>query len=193
MTFDGLILAGGKSSRMGRDKAFLLIDGKPLWEIQAERLRKVGIETIYLSRHSSDHCLFPGVRTILDPVLPDDLSHKGPLAGLVSALERMESTHLVVLAVDLPNMTEHFLKKLMGLTTEQCGVVPQSKNGLFEPLAATYPKGLYDLALAQLTGGQLALQTLVKNAIAKGLVTPMNLIEQDLSLFKNWNSSEDLT
>src|SRR5689334_8223671 len=97
----GAVLAGGQSRRMGRDKATLAHDGRPLWARQAGILRETGADPVAVVRA-------PGQAPL---GLPDDLllwhdtvAAVGPLAGLHIALSQCRTSLLAVLAVDMPRV-----------------------------------------------------------------------------------------
>src|SRR4051812_20819821 len=100
MTFAALLLAGGESRRMGRDKATVQFKGRPLWERQMELLRALGPEKIFVSARTKPAWLPGDVELLLD-----DPPSRGPLSGVAKALGAIRTTHLVVLAVDMPFMT----------------------------------------------------------------------------------------
>jgi FdhD protein len=184
--FDAALLAGGRSSRLGRDKAFLDWRGHPLYVTQLRKLASLGPERLWLSTRPEQP--FPevleGVTRVVDAV-PD----LGPLGGLQSVLAASEAPFLLVLAVDLPKMEPAFLARLLD---EGAGTVPRSEQG-WEPLAALYPRaGLLDLVEAFLAAGKRRLQDLLDEAAARGLVKPLALDERSAPLFANLNTPDDL-
>lgn len=144
------ILAGGNSSRMGRDKARLEIAGQPLLTRQIQLPREVGAREIFISgRADRDYSRFGC------PVLLDRFPGGGPLAGMERALVASSSTHLLVLAVDMPNLTPAVLERLLKNGGKGKGVLPRIGRRL-EPLAALYPKMAAGLALDLLQHGDPA-------------------------------------
>src|SRR5438045_208943 len=117
MNFSAVILAGGKSSRMGRDKAFLEIGGQTLLARQIQLVRAIGANEIFISgREGPDYSDF-GCQ-----VLKDRFHDAGPLAGIESALTAISTPLVLVLAVDLPDMSATFLKQLFLCSTTNVGV-----------------------------------------------------------------------
>ena len=182
MRLSAVLLAGGKSSRMGRDKALLDFEGQLLWRHQLETLRRLTPEEIFLS----GHCLDATLETIADEV-----SDAGPLAGVAAALRRSSGTHLIVLAIDLPKVTSVFLRMLLALCGDEQGVVPR-RDGRFEPLAAVYPKCCAALALAALESGNYSMQDFVRTALRQELVLAHEITDDELALFANLNTPADL-
>ena len=182
MRCGALLLAGGKSSRMRRDKALLEIDGKPLWQHQLATLQKLSPEQLMLSgpyRKEGDY-----------EIVTDELPNAGPLAGVAAALRRCRAPRLVVLAVDLPDMTAEFLRSLLDDCGPSFGIVPRSPNG-FEPLAAIYPVGCGSCAMAALHDGQFSMQNFVRRALEQGWLRERALLPAELSLFTNLNTPAD--
>lgn len=150
MKFSAVILAGGKSSRMGRDKALLEVDGQPLLARQVQLARNAGADDVFISgRVGADYAAF-NCR-----VLRDRLNDSGPLAGIESALAATTTPLLLVLAVDMPDMSVDLLRHLAMHCTETTGSIPRVR-GASEPLAAFYPKAALRL-LAQLVDARRSL------------------------------------
>lgn len=186
MTFAALLLAGGESRRMGREKATLEFRGQPLWQRQLQLLQALGPKTILISART-----VPGWVPDDVEVLLDDQPSRGPLSGLAKALSRIETTHLVVLAVDMPFMTASEFRRLLELVTEGCGVVPIVGDRA-EPLAAIYPaEAIADFRCA-LSGSDFSLQSIVGELAAAGKVTLRPVPKTDAHLYQNWNEPSDV-
>ena len=188
--FAAVLLAGGRSRRMGQDKALLpLPDGRRLWERQLAVLRALGPAELFISGPSRAE--FPSDV----PLLADEVPGLGPLAGIAAALKAMRAPRLVVLAVDLPAMTTAFLRGLLmeeQMVSSTRGTVPQSSDGFFEPLAAVYARASLPWSEAQLRSGDLALQTFVRLLIEQNLAVARPVTDAEATLFSNWNHPQDL-
>ena len=185
MNFSAVILAGGKSSRMGCDKAFLEIGGQTLLARQIQLVRAAGAAEVFISgRAGVDYPAFGG------RVLTDHFPDAGPLAGIQRALEAMTAPLLLVLAVDLPGMTADFLRMLAVGCPENCGAVPRV-NGNLEPLAAIYPQAARPLAAALLVEKNFAVKHFAARCERAGLVAFVEWPETAASFFRNWNSPSD--
>lgn len=181
MRCSAVLLAGGKSTRMGRDKATLEIEGEPLWRRQIETLRKLRPDQLMIAGPARD-----GAETVAD-----EFENAGPLAGVAAALQKCATPLLVVLAIDLPRMTAEFLESLLLLAKPGKGIVPRGAE-FFEPLAAIYPAGCAAIADAALRRGANSMQEFVRAALAQELVEPRVLRAEEFPLFANWNSPADL-
>lgn len=185
-----VLLAGGRSSRMGRDKAEILLpDGRPLWRRQLEDvLRPLGPAEIFFSGPARAG-LPADVR-----VLPDETPGLGPLSGFAAALGAANTPLVIVLAVDLPIMTAAFFReRLLPACAPEGGVgaVGVGADGFFEPLAAVYPRSAHGWAAERLRGADRSLQGFVRAAIAAGRVVPVALMAADAGRFANWNRPGD--
>jgi len=188
-----VILAGGMSSRMGRDKAWLEIGGQTLLARQIKLVQAVGVTEVFISgRAAVDYSAF-GCR-----VLEDRLQNVGPLAGIERALNEMTAPLLLVLAVDMPEMNVAFLEKLRAVCTESCGAIPQV-NGRLEPLAAFYPKAAFKLVEEMLDKNRAGSESgapgptdFARECLKRKLATLVETSAAESRYFTNLNSPEDL-
>ena len=187
-TFSAVLLAGGKSARMGRDKVYLQVEWEgafiPLWERQLAVLQSITPERLFISGTRKQ-----GYPTSIR-VLEDDWPDVGPLGGIATCLSRSQSTFLLVLAVDLPRIQPGFLKKLLALSVAGCGVVPAHHNG-FEPLIAVYPASSLALAIDQIRERDYSLQHLIAKLLENHLITSYEVEASERIQLENWNTPED--
>ena len=181
MNFSAVILAGGKSSRMGQDKAFLEIGGQTLLARQIQLVRTAGAVEIFISgRVGVDYSAF-GCR-----VLHDKFADAGPLAGIERALDAATAPHLLVLAVDLPEMTVEILLRLAAGCSQRCGAIPRLSNHV-EPLVALYPKATQPLALAGLENKNFAVKDFAEQCVKSDRARLVELPASKRKYFVNWN------
>jgi molybdopterin-guanine dinucleotide biosynthesis protein A len=186
MTFSAVLLTGGESRRMGRDKATIVVDGLPLWQRQLQILRELNPEKIFVSARVTPSWLPPKVELLLD-----EPPSRGPLSGLAQALDRMRTTHLIALAVDMPFMTSSEMQCLCNLVKAGTGVVPVIGDRA-EPLAAIYPgEVLNDFVLA-LGGTDFSLQSLVRELARSGKIEMIVVEEERRDLYRSVNEPGDL-
>jgi molybdenum cofactor guanylyltransferase len=186
MTFSALLLAGGESRRMGRDKAAIEVGGRALWERQLELLHGLSPEKIFVSARTKPSWLSASVELLLD-----DLPSRGPLSGLTKGLTAMQTTHLIALAIDMPFMTAGELGNLLERATESCGVVATIGNRV-EPLAAIYPAEAAEDFKVALAGSDFSLQSLVRKLADVGKVRLWPVQHARARLYRSMNEPDDL-
>jgi molybdenum cofactor guanylyltransferase len=186
MNISAVLLAGGESRRMGKDKATLLFGGKTLWQIQLELLRKLQPSEIFISARSD-----PAWRPKEIPFVADIPPSRGPLSGLAASLAQIHNNHLLALAIDMPLMTEKFLRCLCAKIEPGHGVVPRISNRA-EPLAAIYPREAEIDFRSALSGADFSLQSLTRHLVETGKLRALSVAEQQKTFFLNVNETSDL-
>lgn len=186
MTISAVLLAGGKSSRMGQDKATLLFGGEPLWKMQLGLLRQIQPAKIFVSAQAD-----PPWRPVDIEFVADEGTSHGPLSGIVATLSRAMTEHLLVLGIDMPFMTKTYLKQLSGRVERGIGLVPVIENRA-EPLAAIYPRDAMAELASALSGSDFSLQPVVRKLIATGKLQSLEVPPEEVPLFRNLNEPKDL-
>ena len=186
MNISAVLLAGGESRRMGRDKTTLLSRGKPLWQIQLELLQKLEPTEIFVSARTD-----PVWRPADVQFIADDLPSRGPLSGLAASLTRMRAQHLLALAIDMPFMTEEYLTFLCNQIEPCRGVIAKIEDR-FEPLAAIYPQETLANFQSALSGKDFSMQTVVGRLATEGKLRVMLVTSEEKNLFLNLNEPADL-
>ncbi|MGN6555556.1 MAG: molybdenum cofactor guanylyltransferase [Verrucomicrobiota bacterium] len=186
MTLTAVLFAGGLSTRMGLDKALLQFQGQPLWLRQVQLLSQMQPQALWISARSRPAWCPESIEVVCD-VEPS----RGPLSGLAETLGRLQTSHLLALAVDLPQMTIQPLLKLRDLIAPGCGAVPFA-DGHFEPLAAIYPVEAASVAARALERGELSLQAFVRQLQREQRVQAYPLSADELKCFANANTPADL-
>src|SRR5512137_2783705 len=125
------ILSGGKSRRMGRDKATIQIHGKTLIGHTFEVARKVFDEIIVVSTF---HDTIPDIEA---RIVSDVLPVPGSLTGIVSALLWADTPYVFVLGCDMPFLREEAIRHVMNEEHGEAIVIPRTKAG-YEPMHAIY-------------------------------------------------------
>ncbi len=185
MECSALILAGGESKRMGRDKAWLELDGRPLIEQAVKKLRSLGLREVFISGHAG-----ADYSALNCPVLLDRVPGLGPLCGIERGLRECTTRMLLVLAVDLPRMSPAFMIRMLQASDRLSGVVPEL-NGRLEPLAAIYPQRCHTLALAAIAGARLSVRDFAAACLHDQAVRIFPVTERDAPEFANWNRPGD--
>lgn len=188
----GIILCGGLSSRMGRDKGLLQTEVTNWATDAARKLQDLGIlvkaSINTLQENSYAHGL-PGVELITDNAT---LSVKGPLLGLLSGHIAHPAEDLFILACDLPLMETALLKELYTLYQKQeADVFLFTNEGEAEPLCAIYTAAALQKIMNLLQEGQLR-KFSMKFALDHLQLATIALKEEQKKHFQNFNAHADL-
>jgi molybdopterin-guanine dinucleotide biosynthesis protein A len=171
---------------MGTDKATFLFRGKPLWQVQLETLRRLRPAEIFLSARTDPPWRPDGVQFIAD--IPPSC---GPLNGLAASLANIHTAHLLALAIDMPFMTENYLRSICDAIEPGRGVVAKIDNRA-EPLSAIYPREAEIDFCNALAGPDFSLQNLVRHLVTSGKLLEISVTEQERRLFRNLNNVSDV-
>ena len=154
---NGFVLAGGASTRMGRDKALLQLGGRPLIEIALGLLRGLGIEPRICGTR-------PDLARFAQ-VLPDNHPGRGPLAGIEAALSASGSDLNLFIPVDLPLLPLAFLRWMMDRAevSQAVATIPLL-TGRPQPLCAVYSRRLLRGIHEALAGGEYKMMTAIASA-----------------------------
>lgn len=183
----GIILAGGKSARMGRDKALLPYGNLTLIEYIAKRLGGITLQIIIIA-DTADKYRVPGISTIAD-LYPDC----GPVGGIVTGLaEAGEGTHFVV-ACDMPLFHPYILSYMADLATSAYDAVYPVVTERAEPLCAVYRHtALRPLQTFLESGGRAAHKALDRVRGRRVDESALRVFDPLLTSYANWNAPEDL-
>lgn len=177
MSFAAVLLCGGKSTRMGRDKAFIDWQGRRLWRVQLEKLQQLGPEQLLISCREEQN-IVSDAEMVFDPIDAND----GPLGAITRCLELVQ-TPLLVLAVDMPWMTVEFLREHI-----LPGGFFRSPHG-FEALCAVYDPAMLPTMQKALAERRLALQRVIEACQPR-----VHLLgEEHAHFFRNANTPDELT
>jgi len=180
------ILAGGKSTRMGTDKAFVALDGRTLLSRMLDLARSVTAEV----RIVGDPTKF----SEFAPVVEDVFRGCGPLGGIHAALRSSQTDLNLIIAVDLPFLSAKFLEFL--ITRGHTGsivTVARTSDG-WQPLCAVYRRQFAVLAEKDLKSGRYRIDRLFDPATTH-VVEEYEFRKEGFSpdLFRNLNSPKDLS
>jgi molybdopterin-guanine dinucleotide biosynthesis protein A len=181
-----VLLAGGESRRMGTDKATIVCYGKLLWQVQLETLRRLRPPEIFLSART-DPSWRPADVQFIEDVPPS----RGPLSGIAASLVKIRTAHLLALAIDMPFMTENYLRSICDAIEPSRGVVAKINNRA-EPLAAVYPREAEIDFRTALAGSDFSLQNIVRHLVTSGKLREISVTKQERRLFRNVNNVADV-
>ena len=179
------ILAGGRSSRMGADKAFLKLAGKPLIVRAIESVSEAAPEVKIVGD--------PRKFSAFGPVIEDVYRDRGPLGGIHSALTNSKTEWNLILAVDLPYIPVRFLKYLLARAgSSGATVTVPYVDEYFQPLCGVYRKPFLSVADRALSHGKNKIDQLFRE-VSLCAVSEEDMIANgfDLSIFRNLNTPEE--
>lgn len=183
MQITGIILAGGKSTRMGTDKTFLKLNGKTLLERSIELIQPF-CDSLIISSNNPEHERF-GYKTI-----PDEIPNCGPIGGIHSCLKYSKTDWNFIISVDSVFVEPKFVEFLVSEIGEFDSVVPIHSKGK-EPLIALYNKNCLVEIEKMIQSGDFKMHNLL-NSINTKWVDSQNWINKYPQLFRNLNHPEDL-
>jgi molybdopterin-guanine dinucleotide biosynthesis protein A len=177
------ILAGGKSSRMGSDKAFVELNGRLLIDHAMRRFKAFQCDIFIVGPKSK----FNAFGRVIEDRYPDT----GPLAGIHAGLERSDTELCLVTAVDVPLVPASLLERLVEAARKERVevVLPKTGNG-FQPLCALYSKSFAPAAEAALKTGERKIDKVIFSR--PHLVFDVDAEGFSSEMFLNINSPEDL-
>jgi molybdopterin-guanine dinucleotide biosynthesis protein A len=181
----GIILAGGENLRMGRDKAFLKLDGVPLIEHVLRTLRGIFPKTIIVTNTPSAYASYDTV------VITDAVDKRGPLTGIYTGLLHSTDEYNFVVACDMPFLNPGLIMYMAGLVQGYDIVIPKV-SGSVEPLHAIYSKGLLPLIETRLRQDARQIQGILSEARVL-YVTETEVVRYDPEIrsFENLNTPEE--
>ncbi len=134
--FTAIILAGGKSRRMGMDKSLIKIDGQPLIQKLYQEISP-SFNEIIISSNEKEKYSFLNL-----PVIEDEEKDRGPLMGIYSCLKATSNENNFVIACDIPNINSEFINNIIQESESFDALIPRHEDGKIEPLFAVYKKSL---------------------------------------------------
>jgi molybdopterin-guanine dinucleotide biosynthesis protein A len=182
----GFILAGGESSRMGREKALLELDGVPIVVRTARLLESIAGPPTVIG--PPERLAGLGLRVVVD-----DWPGLGPLGGIATALRHADKPWSIILGCDLPYLSGEWLAFLIGraLLSPADALLPQNDGGP-EPLCAMYHKRCEASVASALAGGvRKVTDGLAGLAVAFIPAPEWKAFDSEGRLFKNMNTPSD--
>jgi molybdopterin-guanine dinucleotide biosynthesis protein A len=184
----GIVLAGGRSRRLGIDKANLTFDDRTLLEIVIDRLSSICPQVIVASGSRSAQDI-PGLQV---KFVSDTIPGAGPLAGVQAGLAVAPTAFSLVVACDMPFLNLPLLEYMAGLPRRYQALLPRAADG-WHPLHAVYARSCLPAIESLLARGSNSMEELLSRLDVRTL-SEEELRRYDpegLSLF-NLNSQQDL-
>ncbi len=180
----GLVLAGGRSQRMGHDKALLVRDGETQLS-RAVNLLSPLVERVFVSTRPDQAT--DAERSKYEQII-DRYENLGPVAGILSAMDRNAQVSWLVVACDLPNIDEQTIRLLLAeqSATQPFTAYTSSHDGLPEPLCAIYAPASRALIDAFVAEGMICPRKMLMRSDTRLLTQP------DPAALDNVNTPQDL-
>jgi molybdopterin-guanine dinucleotide biosynthesis protein A len=169
----GIILAGGKSRRMKKNKLLLKINKNLVIETIVEKLKSV-FDDVFIICNSFPGCRFSGVRLVKDMV-----SEKGPLGGIYTGLSVSQSKYNFICGCDMPFLNIDFIQYMIGKKTDYNILIPKYGDS-FEPLHAVYSKSIIPVIKEKIEQGDCSIQSIFPKVKVKYIT------EKEMEKFGNW-------
>ena len=183
MNITGIILAGGKSSRMGTDKGLLDFEGQSLIEYAISVIRPICNEILISTNQK-------GYEGYGFPIITDNFTDCGPIGGLEAALKASKTDWNVVISCDTPSLKVELFQEMIAQIKDQDVLIPSHENGI-EPLAGIYHKRMSSTFKQKIDAKEYKLRKIIK-ACKIEFFDSSPLLAQYPKLFVNLNSQDDL-
>jgi molybdopterin-guanine dinucleotide biosynthesis protein A len=181
----GIILAGGKSSRIGTNKAFLKVGKKTMIEEIVDKFKNIFREIIIITNEVKRFDLLEV------EVIPDIIPSKGPLGGIYTGLVKSDNFLNFVIACDMPFLNQ-ILVNYMLKASSGYDVIVGYYNDRFQPLCAIYSKNCIKPIENQLQKSNLKITEFFKYVRVKTITeAEIRKLDPQGLIFSNINTPED--
>jgi molybdopterin-guanine dinucleotide biosynthesis protein A len=188
-TYSAIVLAGGRSTRLGRDKASELLLGRPLLQHVIDRVAPL-VDEVNVVRAAAQQ--LPEITAPIPVrVVEDAFPETGPLGGICTGLAAASAERCIAAACDMPLLSEALLRELLQRSTEWDVVMPVLEYP--EPLYAVYSRACIEPMRAQLDAGRLKITGFL-GAVRVCYVRKdeCRTFDPELLSFANTNTEEEL-
>ncbi|HMU44318.1 MAG TPA: molybdenum cofactor guanylyltransferase [Ignavibacteriaceae bacterium] len=182
----GIILAGGKSSRMGTNKSFLKIGNQTIIERIVDLMKSIFSEVIIITNSTEEY------KFLNLPLFEDIYKWKGPLAGIHSALAHSQTEKIFVLSCDVPLMSKEMIEYIVEYKSNK-PIIFCEAAGYHQPLVGVYSKKIFCEIEKFISNNELSdksFHQFLKNVDAE-LIHPEKLHFYKDEFFFNVNNPED--
>ncbi len=184
----GIVLAGGQSRRMGRDKAWIEWDGQPLVARAAAALRAAGCTEVLVVGGDAVRIAALGLTPVADAA-----PGEGPLQALAAGLAAAAAPVALVVACDMPGLRPEALSALGRLADGYDAAVPHVPPGGWEPLHAAYAKTCLPAIEARLAAGERKMTCFYGDVRVRAVTAEeLAAVDPGLGSLRNVNTPEEL-
>lgn len=181
----GIVLAGGASSRMGKDKGLCEFKGKTLVTYAIEALLPL-CDTILISSNNVDDYQKFGYQVVVD-----EYKGIGPIGGIYSSLKKSTTKHNLIISCDTPYLNTQLLEFILENSNNYDIVVPTHSISFIEPLAAYYSSGIVNKLETSIKRSDYKLMNFLNKVKLKS-INVVAIPDFSNKLFINLNTPDDL-
>jgi molybdenum cofactor guanylyltransferase len=184
----GIVLAGGRSTRLGQDKALLLLpDGRPLVAHVVTRLAPLVSEVIVVAADGER------LGCLAAQLVPDVFPDGGALGGVYAGLAAAREEYALVVACDMPLLSIPLLRHLLASSRDFDALLPRTADGQVEPLHAIYSKACLEPIRRQLDAGRRRIVSFLDDVRVRYVEeAELRRFDPELRSFFNVNTPADL-
>lgn len=181
----GIVLSGGKSSRMGTEKGLVKWQSKALIEYSVNCINSICNDIVISSNNKDYHYLN-------FPVIKDEIANCGPIGGIYSCMKNFQADYYFVISCDVPNVPTELFKDLLINIGEADLIYAVDSKGKKQPLVAIYKRSCFPIIEAELLNGNYKMMKLIDKIKHKEYFVTRDLKYYHDSILTNANSPEDL-
>jgi len=180
----GIVLAGGRSRRMGTDKSMMVLYGKSMIEYSIDALKPLCHKVVISSNNFIYD--FTGCE-----VWPDELPDQAPIVGIYSCLKRSATEYNIFLSCDMPLISTLMLEYLVASSSDCDITVPVHEDGFMEPLCGIYKQSSIDILKQFIDERNFRLNDCIRAASHRLVPINNQLPFYSPDLFSNINTPDD--
>ncbi len=191
-----IVLAGGKATRLGcLNKAFIDLDGKPLIKHVISRIMGISPRIVVVIQKNGDKRRFNSILTNDIALTEDVYEEKGPLSGILSGVNNLQTRYVAVVPCDTPFINSDILRFLFHEASNFDAAIPVWPNGFQEPLHAIYRSVVTaEAAKDAIENHELSISAMIRRLDKVNYVSieKIRKIDVKLDTFFNINTDTDL-
>lgn len=189
-----IILCGGRSKRMGKDKGSLLLNDKPMVLHVLDAIKDIADEIILVLRDNEQIEIYNAIlnyKNMSLKVVADETKDKGPLVGILTGLSYINSDYAQILPCDSPFISKDFVLKMFELAKKDNfdAIVPVWDDGHIEPLHSLYKRSAIIIIEKLISKEKRNVSSLIKDLNAK--YVPVETLDKSTMSFQNINTIKD--
>lgn len=181
----GIVLCGGKSTRMRTEKGLVKWKGKTLIEYSVDCLKKISDQVII----SSNKACYDYINL---PVIPDEIENCGPIGGIYSCMNKFNADFYLVISCDVPNVPSDLFVDLLNNIGNSDLIYAVDEDGKKQPLVAVYKRSSFNTVKNELMSGNYKMMKLLSLIQHKEFQVNKELSYYRCNILSNANSPDDL-